>query len=76
MVYDRGNRLDWFGSPLIVWLTVIAGVSLVAVVVWELRCRRPIVNLRLYKDRNFMACSLLMFVIYRHASTEPRCCCR
>ncbi len=64
VVYDRGNRLDWFGSKMIVRLTVMAVVSLAAMVVWELRSRRPIVNLRLYKDRNFAACSLLMFVIY------------
>ncbi len=64
VVYDRGNRLDWFGSQLIVWLSVTAAVSLTVAVIWELWRRNPIVDLRLYKDRNFAACSMLMFVIY------------
>jgi DHA2 family multidrug resistance protein len=64
VVYDRGNRLDWFQSPFILRLSLLAGASLVAAVVWELRHPRPIVNLRLYKDRNFSACSLLMFILF------------
>ncbi len=64
IVYDRGNQLDWFGSTFIVRLTVLAVVSLVVAVIWELWHPRPIVNLRLYKDRNFMACSLLIFVVF------------
>jgi DHA2 family multidrug resistance protein len=64
VVYDRGNRLDWFQSAFITRLSLLAGASLVAAVIWELRHPRPIVNLRLYKDRNFSACSLLMFVIF------------
>jgi DHA2 family multidrug resistance protein len=64
MVYDRGNRMDWFQSAFIVRLSIVAVVCLAAAVVWELRSPRPIVNLRLYKDRNYLACSLLMFVIF------------
>ena len=64
VVFDRGNELDWFGSPLIVRLTAIAAVSLAAAVAWELWHPRPIVNLRLYKDRNFLACSLLMLIVF------------
>jgi DHA2 family multidrug resistance protein len=64
VVYDRGNELDWFGSPLIVRLTIVAVMSLAIAIVWELWHPRPIVNLRLYKDRNFLACSLLMFFVF------------
>lgn len=64
VVYDRGNELDWFGSPLIVRLAALAAVSLTFAVVWELLHPRPIINLRLYKDRNFLACSLLMLAVF------------
>ena len=36
-VLDRGQREDWFASSLIVWLSVVAAVALVALVVRELR---------------------------------------
>ena len=64
VVCDRGNELDWFGSPFIVRLTVAMVVSLAAAIVWELWHPRPVVNLRLYKDRNFAACSFLMLIVF------------
>lgn len=50
---DNGNDKDWFASPMIVILGVIALVSLVFLVVWELTDRHPIVDLSLFKSRNF-----------------------
>jgi DHA2 family multidrug resistance protein len=64
IVYDRGDRLDWFQSKLIVWLSIVSATALVGAVIWELRHPCPIVNLRLYKDRNFVACSVVMFVVF------------
>ncbi len=50
---DNGNDKDWFASPMIVILGIIALVSLVFLVVWELTDRHPIVDLSLFKSRNF-----------------------
>ena len=50
---DRGEREDWFSSPMIVATAAIAAVSLVALVFRELRTSDPIVNLRLLANRNF-----------------------
>src|ERR1700691_1686039 len=36
IVLDKGERDDWFGSPFILWSTVIAIGALIATVVWEL----------------------------------------
>jgi DHA2 family multidrug resistance protein len=53
VVLDRGQRDDWFSAPWIRWATVVMAVSAVAFVVRELRVRDPIVNLRVFANRNF-----------------------
>ncbi len=50
---DNGNDKDWFASPLILTLGIIALVSLVFFVAWELTDRHPVVDLSLFKKRNF-----------------------
>ena len=50
---DNGNDKDWFSSPVITTLGVIALVSLVFFVAWELTDRHPVVDLGLFRKRNF-----------------------
>src|SRR4029079_16903512 len=52
-VLEEGNKDDWFASPFIQRLAVIALVSL-ALFVWiELTVEKPLIRLRLLKRRNF-----------------------
>src|SRR5277367_2312821 len=51
IVLDKGQRDDWFGSPFIVWGTVISVTSLIVLVIHELSIANPIVDLHLFKDR-------------------------
>src|ERR1700748_2635676 len=52
-VLEEGNKDDWFGSPFIVRLSVIAAVAL-ALFFWvELTSKKPLLNLRLLGRRNF-----------------------
>lgn len=53
ILLDQGNELDWFGSPLIVALAVVAAIALVVFVVWTLTSRYPVVELRLFARRNY-----------------------
>ncbi len=53
MVLDKGQRENWFQSPLICWLTFSAVVGLVAFVVWELTIEHPVINLRVLRHRSF-----------------------
>lgn len=59
---DRGEREDWFSSPMIVISAIIAGVSLLALVFWELNHDDPVVDLRMLKNRNFAMVLLVMMV--------------
>jgi DHA2 family multidrug resistance protein len=59
-VLDEGQRKDWFGSTMITTFAVIAAVSLLALIPWELSRKDPIVDLRLLGRRQFGACFLVM----------------
>ncbi|WP_422279040.1 DHA2 family efflux MFS transporter permease subunit [Bradyrhizobium sp.] len=50
---EEGNKDDWFGSPFIVRLAVIAAVSLSLFIWIELTVEKPLLKLRLLTQRNF-----------------------
>jgi DHA2 family multidrug resistance protein len=60
VVLDKGNELDWFQSNFILAGTLISVVSLAVFVIWEFTDRHPIVNLRLFRHRNFSAGTLAL----------------
>ena len=53
LMLDRGEREDWFDSSLIVMLAVVACVALAGFLVRELVAKDPIMDLRVFADRNF-----------------------
>jgi DHA2 family multidrug resistance protein len=52
-VLEEGNKDDWFSSPFILRLTIIAAVALGLFLWIELTTERPLLNLRLLARRNF-----------------------
>jgi len=54
-VLERGQREDWFSSPTIVVLTVVAVCSLVGFVLKELHDPHPLVDLSAFRSRSFSA---------------------
>ncbi len=64
-VLEEGERYDWFDDPWITRLTVIAAVSLVSFVWWELsrRNKAPILDLRVLKDRGLAGSVVLGLVL-------------
>lgn len=67
-VLEEGNKDDWFSSPFIVRLAVIALVSLSLFVWIELTTEKPLIRLRLLKGRNFgfgtIAMTMLGFALF------------
>jgi MFS transporter, DHA2 family, multidrug resistance protein len=63
VMLDKGQEDDWFGSPFILALAVAAGVGLVALLVWEWFHDEPIVDVRLFRNVNFLGTSSMMFVL-------------
>ena len=63
LTLDLGQQRDWFESSVIVFTTTMSVVSLVAFVIWELTTPEPIVNLRVFLNRNFaVGCALIASV--------------
>ncbi len=64
---DKGQEDDWFSSHLITFFAIVCVVAFVLMIYWELRQlrigHRPILNLTLFKRRNFAISFLLMFVL-------------
>jgi DHA2 family multidrug resistance protein len=63
LVLDLGERQDWFDSALIVGLAVMAIAMLIGFVVREIAAEEPILDLRVFRDRNFGVSSLAIFLI-------------
>jgi MFS transporter, DHA2 family, multidrug resistance protein len=61
IVLDKGQQEDWFSSEFIVWLAIVAAVCLVILIYWELKNKDPVVELRLFKERNYAAGVTIMF---------------
>ena len=67
-VLEEGNKDDWFSSPFILRLALVALVSLSLFVWIELTIEKPLIRLRLLKQRNFgfgtIAVTLLGFALF------------
>jgi MFS transporter, DHA2 family, multidrug resistance protein len=64
IMLDKGKDLDWFSSPVIIALGVTAAVAFAYFVAWELTERHPIVDLSLFKLRNFTAAVIALATGY------------
>jgi len=60
---EEGTRDDWFGSKFIVRLTAIAAITLPLFVLWQLRAKNPVTNLRVFGKRNFSLGSIINVVL-------------
>jgi DHA2 family multidrug resistance protein len=64
IMLDTGRDADWFASTRIVVLATIAAVGFVAFLIWQLTERHPIVDLSLFRGRNFTVGTLVTCVGY------------
>ena len=67
LMLDQGRELDWFNSTEIIVLTIIAAIGLIALIIWELTDDNPVVDVSLFKSRNFtVGCvsTSLAFLVY------------
>ncbi|KML62301.1 DHA2 family efflux MFS transporter permease subunit [Burkholderia stabilis] len=64
VMLDKGKDLDWFSSSTIVILTIVAVVGLVLFIIWELTDKNPVVDLTLFKQRNFLGGTISIAIAY------------
>jgi DHA2 family multidrug resistance protein len=68
IVLDKGQEDDWFSSFFITTLAVVSAVSLVALILRELRAEHPVIDLRVFNERSYSTglglMTMLGFVLY------------
>src|SRR5207245_2579575 len=63
VMLDKGQEEDWFASHFVLTLAAVAGVGLVSLVIWEWFYKEPIVEVRLFKNLNFLGANAMMFIL-------------
>src|SRR6202161_4087713 len=77
VMLSKGQEWDWWGDPLwrVQTLAIAFVFGLVALIFWELRHPSPVVNFRPLRERNFAACSIIIFcafaVLYAASTSLP-----
>jgi DHA2 family multidrug resistance protein len=76
IVLDKGQRDDWLSSNFIRVFFALMVFGIISGIIWELRQKEPVVDLRMLKDRNFaistMAMFFLGFVLYASTVLIPQ----
>ncbi|QJQ31535.1 DHA2 family efflux MFS transporter permease subunit [Sphingomonas lacunae] len=62
LMLDTGREHDWFGSPMIVSLAIVAAIAFIAFIIWEWFDEDPVVDLQLLRDRT-LAVSIIAISI-------------
>ena len=62
LVFDRGQRLDWFESDEILLWAALALLGYYLFVVHSLTTAQPFLDMAMFRDRNFVVGLVLMFV--------------
>ncbi|MGI8840876.1 MAG: DHA2 family efflux MFS transporter permease subunit, partial [Caulobacteraceae bacterium] len=62
LTLDRGQQLNWFSSGFIVATAVIAALSLILFIPWELTRESPIVPISMFARRNFGIASVFLML--------------
>jgi len=63
ILLDKGQEKDWFGTSWITAMAVIGIMVLAAFILYELRAKEPVVNLRVFKNRTYTTGACLMAVL-------------
>jgi MFS transporter, DHA2 family, multidrug resistance protein len=75
VMLDKGQDADWFGAVWMRWLAVICVLSLVTFIIREFSTAHPLVDLHVFKNRNFaVSCFLFgMFglMVYALITLQP-----
>ncbi|CAM2152675.1 Multidrug export protein EmrB [Pararobbsia alpina] len=64
IMLDKGKDLDWFNSSVIITLTIVAVVGFAFFVIWEFTEKSPIVDVKLFSQRNFAGGTIAISVAY------------
>jgi len=63
IMLDKGEEQDWFASNFIRIFAFLFVVGMIGLVWWEWRQKDPLINLKLFRFKNFAICCFLMMLV-------------
>ena len=63
IMLDKGEENDWFASGFIRVMAVLFIVGMIGLIVWEWNRKQPLMNLKLFRFKNFAICCFLMMLV-------------
>jgi DHA2 family multidrug resistance protein len=63
VMLDKGQEEDWFGSWFILTLAIVGIGCLVALAIWEWFNKAPVIEVRLFRNFNFLSANAMIFVL-------------
>jgi MFS transporter, DHA2 family, multidrug resistance protein len=63
IMLDKGEENDWFASGFIRFFAMLFVVGMTGLIVWEWRQKNPLINLKLFRFKNFAICCFLMMLV-------------
>jgi DHA2 family multidrug resistance protein len=63
IMLDKGEENDWFSSGFIRFFAFLFVAGMVGLVLWEWSRKNPLINLKLFRFKNFAICCFLMALV-------------
>jgi MFS transporter, DHA2 family, multidrug resistance protein len=63
IMLDKGEENDWFASDFIRFFGAMFVCGMIGLIVWEWHRKQPLMNLKLFRFRNFAICCFLMMLV-------------
>jgi MFS transporter, DHA2 family, multidrug resistance protein len=63
IMLDKGEENDWFSSPFICFFGFLFVFGMAGLFYWEWNHKAPLINIKLFKYKNFAICCLLMMLV-------------
>jgi DHA2 family multidrug resistance protein len=63
IMLDKGEENDWFASGFIQFFCALFVFGMIGLVIWEWRHKNPLMNLKLFRFKNFAICCFLMMLV-------------
>lgn len=64
VMVDNGQKNGWFDSPYILKLGVTSLIAFISLVWWELKCKNPLLDLKIFKNWNFTLGTIILTILF------------
>jgi MFS transporter, DHA2 family, multidrug resistance protein len=63
IMLDKGEENDWFSSGFIRFFAFLFVTGMIGLIWWEWRQKEPLINLKIFRFKNFAICCFLMALV-------------